>query len=55
MAETDEKIKVMSSVREEDKSSVYEKLMQHLGISNIVQRHSVNGISLFFFYLKAKL
>lgn len=31
MAETDEKIKLMSSVREEDKSSVYKKLMEHLG------------------------
>ena len=31
MAETDERIKLMSSVREEDKSSVYKKLMEHLG------------------------
>ena len=31
MAETDDKIKLMSSVQEEDRSSVYEKLKEHLG------------------------
>lgn len=31
MAETDQKIKVMSSVQEEDRASVYDKLLEHLG------------------------
>ena len=31
MGETDEKIKLLSSVREEDKSSVYERLKECLG------------------------
>ena len=31
MEETDAKIKVMSSVQEEERASVYNKLMEHLG------------------------
>ena len=49
----DEKIKLMSSVREEDKSSVYKKLMEHLGTWSNIQLHSFKGL-IFFLIFESK-